>query len=235
MARRPTPRFQRERPSDLRHATPWHRYSHYVKVLPERLEVLAREIPIPAGATVLDYGCADLPYRGFFPEDANYVAADLPGNESASLELNASGTVPLDDASVDVVVSTQVLEHVSNPDLYLSECYRVLGPGGRMLLSTHGIFVYHPDPVDLSRWTCEGLRRVVEDAGFQIDRFEGIFGLAATGIQLVQDALYYRLPPPLRPMLALPMQALIRLADRLTSDESKSLNASVFALIARKP
>jgi SAM-dependent methyltransferase len=184
--------------------------------------------------TILDYGCADTPYRGWFPSDAEYVAADLPGNEAASLELNGDGTVPVDDATFDVVLSTQVLEHVDDPGIYLSECYRVLRPGGRMLLSTHGIFVYHPDPADLWRWTCEGLKRVVEDAGFQVERFEGIFGLAATGLQLVQDSIYYRLPPRVRPVLALFMQALIALADRLTSDESRSLNASVYALVARK-
>ncbi len=83
-----------------------------------------------------------------------------------------------------MVLSTQVLEHVDRPGLYLAECHRVLRPGGRMLLSTHGIMVFHPDPVDYWRWTCDGLQRAVRDAGFEIVRFEGIVGLAATGIQL---------------------------------------------------
>ena len=37
---------------------------------------------------------------------------------------------------------------------------RVTRPGGRVLLSTHGAMVYHPNPVDLWRWTRAGLERL---------------------------------------------------------------------------
>jgi hypothetical protein len=132
------------------------------------------------------------------------------------------------------VLSTQVLEHVADPALYLSECLRVLRPRGR-LLSTHGIMVYHPDPVDYWRWTCAGLRRAVEDAGFEVVRFEGIMGLAATGLQLIQDATYYYLPRFLRPGFALYLQTLIAVVDRVESWGGRELNALVFAVVARKP
>lgn len=229
------PRFAAARPSDLRRANMSHRYRHQINVLPAELEELSRDLQLPRGGRVLDYGCADVPYRHFFPDEADFVAADLPGNPNASIELNADATVPCEDGSFDAVLSTQVLEHVEDPDLYLSECFRALRPGGRMLLSTHGVFVYHPDPDDYWRWTCAGLQRVVTRTGFEIERFEGIVGLLATGMQLVQDAIYWRLPRWLRPVLALAMQSLIALADRLQSPESKRLNASVFAVVARKP
>jgi SAM-dependent methyltransferase len=229
------PRFHASRPDDLRAFRPWHRLAHIIRVLPEGLEDLSRDLHVPPGGRVLDYGCADVPYRHFFAEDADYVAADLPGNPHAVVEIESDGTVPLPDESVDAVVSTQVLEHVSDPAVYLSECFRLLRPGGRMLLSTHGMMVYHPDPVDYWRWTCSGLQRAVTEAGFEVARFEGIMGLLATGIQLVQDATYYKLPRPLRPLLALVLQSLITVSDRLQSRESKRLNALVFALVAVKP
>lgn len=184
---------------------------------------------------MLDYGCADVPYRHFFSADANYVAADLIGNTHATLVLNADGTVPVTDESFDAVMSTQVLEHVSDPSRYLSECLRVLRPGGRLLLSTHGVFIYHPDPVDYWRWTCAGLRRVVEDAGFEVERLEGIIGLAATGLQLFQDAVYLRVPVRLRPAFARVMQAAAATADRHESDSARRLNAQVFAVVATRP
>ncbi len=166
---------------------------------------------------------------------ARYVAADLPGNPHADLTLTSDARVPAGDESFDAVLSTQVLEHVADPGLYLAECFRVLRPGGRMLLSTHGVFVYHPDPVDLWRWTCEGLRRQVEFAGFQIETFEGIVGPVATGIQMSQDVVYWHLPRALRPVFALVLQTLIRVIDRFESSESKGYNASIFALVAIKP
>ena len=228
------PRFLAERPTDLRRATPWHRLSYIVAELPRRLEALAAELAVPAGGRVLDYGCADAPYRRFFA-DVDYLAADLPGNPVASIAIAADGTVPVPDASVDAVLSTQVLEHVADPAVYLAECVRVLRPGGRLLLSTHGLMVYHPDPDDYWRWTCSGLRRAVAGAGLEVMRFEGIMGLTATGIQLAQDAWYWRLPRPLRPVLALLAQTAIRVAERLEPRESRDLNALVFALVARRP
>lgn len=232
----PEGRFVADRPKDLRVATLWHRYGHHIRVLPARLEALSRHLEVSRGSRVLDYGCAEVPYRHLFPSDADYVAADLPGNPLATLTLNEDATVPVEDATFDAVVSTQVLEHVSDPALYLSECFRVLRPGGRLLLSTHGIFVYHPDPVDLWRWTCAGLRTTVETPGFRVVEFEGIIGLAATGLQLTQDAVLHHGPPRRAgQLLAVFVQGLMALADRLESQASKDMNGQVFGLIAEKP
>jgi len=231
----PGVRYQEARPQDIRSARPWHRYAHHIRVLPARLEALAGELGAPARARVLDYGCADVPYRHFFGADADFVPADLEGNLHARLLLNPDGTVPADDAGFDVVLSTQVLEHVTDPGTYLLECFRVLRPGGALLLSTHGIFVYHPDPDDYWRWTCAGLQKSVADAGFVVEHFEGIIGPAASGLQLFQDAFYYELPRPLRPVFALGLQTLIALVDRVGRQRPRHYDAQVFALIGRKP
>lgn len=234
-ASQPDARYQQARPQDIRSSRPWHRYSHHIRMLPARLEALAAELCAPAGARVLDYGCADVPYRGFFGPDADFVPADLEGNVHARLVLNPDGTVPTEDAGFDVVLSTQVLEHVTDPGTYLSECFRVLRPGGALLVSTHGLFVYHPDPDDYWRWTSAGLRKAVVDAGFHVERFEGIIGPAASGLQLFQDAFYYELPRWLRPPFALILQTMIALVDRIGRQRPRHYDAQVFALIGRKP
>jgi SAM-dependent methyltransferase len=228
-------RFVRDRPQHVRKARRRDWYYHHVTKLPARLEVLSRQLGVRPGDTVLDYGCADLPYRRFFPDDVEYVAADLPGNPSATLELNADASVPLPSGSVDAVLSTQVLEHVTDPALYLAECHRVLRPGGRLLLSTHGIFVYHPDPVDLWRWTCAGLQHEVRRAGLEVVGFEGIIGLGATGIQLFQDSMAGRVPARLRSLFAVCMQGLVVLTDRFEGQWSRDYNAQVFAVLAERP
>jgi SAM-dependent methyltransferase len=229
------PRFHADRPTDLRRARPWHRLAYIVGALPQRLEALAPELAVPPGGRVLDYGCADLPYRRFFADDVELVGADLPGNPHATVMVGGDRTLPSPDQSFDAVLSTQVLEHVADPKTYLAESFRVLRPGGRMLLSTHGIMVYHPDPVDLWRWTCAGLRQAVEDAGFTVVRFEGIMGLATVSLQLMQEAIYYRVPPRLRSPVALVFQSLIGLVARFESAGGREVNALVFALVAERP
>lgn len=233
--RRKLPTYQRHPRDGIRRAHARHPFGHHIRKLPAGLRLLVDELQLQPDERILDYGCADVPYRTFFPSWVEYVGADLPGNPNARLTLNADGTVPAPDGSFDAVLSTQVLEHVGDPALYLSECFRVLRPGRRLLLSTHGIFMYHPDPVDLWRWTNEGLRRVVEDAGFRVVRFEGIIGLAATGLQLLQDAISFRIPPRLVPWLALVMQPVVAFADRFETPQSLGYNAQVFALVAARP
>jgi hypothetical protein len=89
--------------------------------------------------------------------------------------------------------------------------------------------------VDHWRWTCGGLRHAVESAGFEVVRFEGVVGLVATGLQLIQDGAIYSLPRFLRKPFAFVMQALMGLADLIQGAESRRYNALVFALIAEKP
>jgi len=226
--------FQQDR-GDVRRFRRSNRLAYIVRELPLRLERLSGDLHCPADGRVLDYGCADVPYRRLFPASVDYLAADLPGNPDATVEIHPDGTVPVAEGAVDVVLSTQVLEHVADPALYIQECLRVLRPRGRMLLSTHGFMVYHPDPVDLWRWTCEGLRRAVEGAGFRIVRFEGIMGLPATGLQFLQDGLLSRVPSRARPAFIAGFQTMIAFADRREPAERRDQNALVFALVAEKP
>ncbi|MEK7543287.1 MAG: class I SAM-dependent methyltransferase [Patescibacteria group bacterium] len=50
---------------------------------------------------------------------------------------------PLPDGSFDIVISNQVIEHIFNIDLFISEIYRVLRPGGYCLISTENLASWH--------------------------------------------------------------------------------------------
>jgi SAM-dependent methyltransferase len=116
---------------------------------------------------ILDYGCGVKPYAPMFRRSASYEGADFRTNKDIEWILDGDGRLPPDlSATFDAVVSFQVLEHVRNVSLYLRECQRVLCGGGQLLLTTHGIWDYHPHPHDFFRWTMEGLKLVVEEHGF---------------------------------------------------------------------
>jgi SAM-dependent methyltransferase len=114
---------------------------------------------------LLDVGCGEMPYRPLFAAYAStYVGVDPVENPLAELR-GPIEALPADDGSFDVVLCAQVLEHVDDPATGVRELHRVTAPGGRVLLSTHGTMVYHPNPVDLWRWTHAGLERLFANAG----------------------------------------------------------------------
>jgi SAM-dependent methyltransferase len=117
-----------------------------------------------AGLRVLDVGCGDRPYERLLSGASEIVGFDVPGNPHADLH-GSIDAIPVPDASFDVVLCLQVLEHVPDPAAAVRELRRVVRPGGRVLLSTHGIYPYHPNPDDLWRWTHDGLERLFRDNG----------------------------------------------------------------------
>lgn len=112
-----------------------------------------------AGLRVLDVGCGVKPYFPYFASAASYVGVDVQDNPAADVH-GPVEALPLEDGSFDVVLCTQVLEHVDDPAAAVRELHRVTAPGGRVIASTHGVMVYHPNPVDLWRWTHTGLERL---------------------------------------------------------------------------
>jgi SAM-dependent methyltransferase len=142
---------------------------------------MAREISALAakfgrpGAVVLDFGCGSMPYKSLFEAaGCRYLGADFDG--TPDIAIDAAGHIDAVDASADIVVSFQVLEHVRDLETYFAEARRVLKPGGQLVLSTHGVWLYHPHPEDHRRWTREGLVAEIETHGFGVDGCEPVLG-----------------------------------------------------------
>ena len=129
-------------------------------------EWLGTEGATSAGKRVLDVGCGVKPYFPYFAAASEYVGVDVQTNPNADLTGSVE-ELPVEDASFDIVLCTQVLEHVGDPARAVRELHRVTAPGGRVLASTHGVMLYHPNPEDLWRWTHTGLERLFRDNGFE--------------------------------------------------------------------
>lgn len=115
---------------------------------------------------ILDYGAGASPYQGYFP-NSDYRRADITGASYLAYEIQADSRINERDETFDLIISTQVAEHVPNPEVYFAECYRLLKKGGRLILTTHGIWEEHGSPYDFQRWTGRGLARDLREAGFQ--------------------------------------------------------------------
>lgn len=181
---------------------------------------------------ILDDGCGAKPYESLFkPYFTHYLGADIAENTSAEVLIEENGHIDIPNMSVDVVLSTQVLEHVTDVDAYLSEAQRVLKTDGILLLSTHGYWMYHPNPTDLWRWTQDGLIKTIEKNGFKTVEALGVMNLAASGLQLFQDGIQWKIPRFLRPILSI----MILLGQKIVDGGSlHHKDASVFLIIAKK-
>lgn len=144
----------------------------------------------PAGAA-LDLGCGDGRLSGLIPAerltvaDVSVVALSrarerLPGARAVELEPDAP--LPLADNEMDLVMCAEMLEHVRDVQLLLSEVRRVLRPGGRLAVTTpaHGRatgadvvlrgFERRFDPLSphLRFFTRRSLCRLLEGLGFEV-------------------------------------------------------------------
>ena len=181
-----------------------------------------------------DYGSGNSPYEPFFSGHTNeYISMDFDENPAIAVPLNRDGTIPGYDRHFDIVLSTQVLEHVSDPLKYLSEAARVLKNEGLLILSTHGYWMFHPDPADYWRWTSAGLKKIVSEAGFEIMYFRGILGRNASGLQLFQDGFLFKLPPFIRPLWSVIMQCFVSLTDMFNSQHARDQDACTYVLVAK--
>lgn len=124
---------------------------------------------LPPGSRVLDVGSGHAPYRELF--DAHtYETTDWEGTQyaptSAPDYVAPADALPMAAATLDGLVCTQVLEHVSDPAAALAEFFRVLKPGGRLWVSTPLTWYLHETPHDYYRYTSFGLSHLIGGAGF---------------------------------------------------------------------
>lgn len=147
---------------------------HYLGLVD--LLAVVRPFATAVQGSLFDYGSGGAPYRSLFTGVNEYIRADITPGPNVDKLLPANGLTHEPDARYDAVLSTQVLEHVQDPAGYLLECFRILKPGGQLLVTTHGMFEEHGCPYDFHRWTARGLELAVAAAGFQVEP-----GLKLTG------------------------------------------------------
>jgi SAM-dependent methyltransferase len=204
--------------------------------LRKEIEEVAEKYLSYGGKQILvDYGCGTKPYEPILsPYVSEYIGLDITEAENVDRVLAEDGTSSLPDSTADVVLSSQVLEHVPDPVRYLNEAHRLLEKDGLLLLSTHGHMIYHPVPEDYWRWTHRGLRKMLKQTNFTIEELRGIIGKAATGGQFLLDGVRPALPEACQGAFNLLMQGIISFLDHDVFNPNLDKDASIFLVVARK-
>lgn len=119
----------------------------------------------------LDVGCATKPYEFLFDVPVYHgleIDSTIHRAESRADFYYDGGRFPFQDEEYESAITNQVLEHVFNPDEFLSEINRVLKPGGHFLLTIPFVWDEHEQPYDYARYSSFGLKHLLEKHGFEI-------------------------------------------------------------------
>lgn len=142
------------------------------------------------GAVVFDIGCGDKPFasdvRGL---GCTYIGVDIAdGFYKEKPDLIGTATdVPAADEVADVIISSQVLEHLENPVSALEEAHRLLKPGGVLLCSFPFLYPIHAPPYDYGRYTRFFISRAAERLGYEVlseEAFAGYWRLCGMAFAL---------------------------------------------------
>ena len=88
---------------------------------------------------------------------------------SETIDLRGDGQfLPFRDGIFNTIVSIDVLEHVPDPEKFVSEIYRVTQPNGLIILSTPFFFWHHEEPYDFFRFSKYGIRKIFERNNFEV-------------------------------------------------------------------
>ena len=191
---------------------------------------LLGELPRRDGAQALDLGSDKCPYRDVLAKRGYEVRTlDITRDSGADYAGTAEAT-GLPDASFDLVLCTQVLEHCMNPWTAAREIHRILKPGGHLIASAPHVWFYHPHPTDHWRFTQEGMARLCREAGLEPVTLLAQGGTVLTLGQVLNFLAYGVLGRAGAPFYAA-MNVLAGVGDRLAPNELFCHN---FAILARK-
>jgi SAM-dependent methyltransferase len=135
-------------------------FSRVGRALSGKLTRITLDRFIAAHATdrrTLDVGAQNGPYGAHFP---GRVGLDIRPGAGVRI-IGDAQALGIRDAAFAVVLCTEVLEHLPEPQKAIDEIFRVLEPGGELLLTTRFLFPIHDAPHDYFRFTKFGLRHLL--------------------------------------------------------------------------
>tara|TARA_Y100000389_G_C17343842_1_gene454788 strand:+ start:204 stop:845 length:642 start_codon:yes stop_codon:yes gene_type:complete len=128
---------------------------------------------------ILDIGCGENKYKQYFCKYNNFIGIDVEKSGRIIKDKNPDifydgNNIPFEDASIDIILCTEVLEHVEDFNLLKYEIFRVLKIKGTAIITMPFITAEHEIPYDFRRLTSYGIKNEFEKVGFKIHKFEKI-------------------------------------------------------------
>lgn len=126
---------------------------------------------LPYKGLVVDLGCGTGQYKDIILKSAkSYIGVDWENcsHDKNKIDVFAdlNEKLPFNDEFADTIVSFQVMEHLPDPNHFLSECNRILKKGGAIFITVPFMWHIHEQPNDYYRFTRYGLSYLFKKNGF---------------------------------------------------------------------
>lgn len=122
---------------------------------------------------VIDVGAGKVPYKRYVNCDEYYVLdIEKRTNNENIIIADLNTLVPLKDEFADLVICTEVFEHLKKPEHAIKEISRILKKGGSLLLTTPMVWPIHEAPNDYFRYTEFGLKYLAENANLKVEELK---------------------------------------------------------------
>ena len=222
------------------HFTPW----KFNWLANHKIIAALERVRVHAHGDLLDVGCGGKPFSPLFAGRLRrYWGSDLSSSRYLGTERpDAFATAerqPFRDAAFDTVLGLSMLTYLPEPGRMVAEAYRVLKPGGVLILEFTQMVPLHDEPWDFFRFTRYGAEHLLRQAGFEPVEYVPVGGLWSR-VGLTTIAALQRLNRgPTRVLTELPVRLLylvlqlwFELLDRLFFDPREVL---AHIVVARKP
>ena len=107
---------------------------------------------------VLDFGCGDGRYKKYIIDNNEYIGIDVDESGHPNQDKKNDITwnkkkLPFENEFFDIILMTEVLEHIENVGETLDELNRVLKNNGKIFITSPFLWKEHEKPYDFQRFT----------------------------------------------------------------------------------
>jgi len=152
-----------------------------------------------AKGAILDAGAGDLQYKSLLQRyGSSYESFDIERRQESIDHLgDVQDMRGIPSALYDTVFCNQVLEHVPEPQKAIAEFFRILKPGGKLILAVPHLSRLHEEPHDYYRYTQYSVAFMLERARFhsiETTKAGGLFCFLFHQLSTLYLSLFWRIP-----------------------------------------
>jgi SAM-dependent methyltransferase len=182
-----------------------------------------KELSPNISGNLLDIGCGSKPYQSILSIHSHTgmeIDSEIARQKGIADIFYDGVTFPFPENSFDSALCNQVLEHVFNPDIFLSEIARILKPDGKLLLTVPFVWDEHEQPYDFARYSSFGVIALLEKNGFKVIHHKKLGANPICLFQLTNAYIYkvtQKCPKPIQLLFTISVMALVNFIGIIAS------------------